>query len=122
MWAAPRPSSPIGRKAMELISDLTFDLEFVSIVLREIECGSRARPQKEMSDVPRGLGDGTPKLCAVRGARSRGLGLVEIICDNFGSSKFSHAYEEINAHQGHYWLLCGQKKCPRGYMTKVQIT
>ena len=76
---------------MELISDLTFDLQFVSNVLREIECGSRARPRKGIRDVPRGRGDGTPKLCAVRGARSRGLGLVEIICHNFGSSKFSHA-------------------------------
>ena len=76
---------------MDLISDLTFDLAFVSNVLREIECGSRARPRKGISDVPRGLGDGTPKLCAVRGARSRGLGLVEVICDNFGSSNFSHA-------------------------------
>ena len=38
---------------MDLISDLTFDLAFVSNVLREIECGSRARPRKEMSDVPR---------------------------------------------------------------------
>ena len=107
---------------MDLISDLTFDLAFVSNVLREIECGSRARPRKGISDVPRGLGDGTPKLCAVRGARSRGLGLVEIICDDFGSSNLATLQEEINTHQGHYWLLCGQKKCPRGYMTKVQIT